>query len=347
MANSPTIANFGTYNTNNNDEPTTPVGTSADTAEDELESPSSPVAQADDNRTDHETTDMDVTMVQPREPEPATEAVGGASGEPSTDAVTTTQEEVGASAKDKDGFYSLRLTPLIDHSSSSSGLYFAPIIRRTRSSQVIRIGRYTEKNKAAAHAPQGSDAPIVFKSKVVSRTHALFQCNEDGQWFVKDCKSSSGTFLNHIRLSPASQESSLMPLIDGDIIQLGMDYRGGTEEVYRCVKMRCEFNKSWQRKVNQFNLEIHQKLKNLSLQQGQPEADDNPLSNALKSDELSECAICLLKLEPCQALFISPCSHSWHYKCIRPIIIKSYPQFYCPNCRSMCDLETDIEDEDE
>lgn len=251
---------------------------------------------------------------------------------------------------DKDGCYSVRLTPLIDHSSATSGLYFAPVIRKIKPSNNISIGRYTEKNKLAAHAPQGSSAPIVFKSKVVSRTHALFQCNEDGQWFLKDCKSSSGTFLNHIRLSPASLESTLMPLIDGDIIQLGMDYRGGIEEVYRCVKMRCEFNKSWQRKVNQFNLEIHQKLKNLHLGNGTGDSvDNNPIGDALNNaskDELSECAICLLKLEPCQALFISPCSHSWHYKCIRPIIIKSYPQFYCPNCRSMCDLETDIEDDD-
>lgn len=139
----------------------------------------------------------------------------------------------------------------------------------------------------------------------------------------------------------------MMPLLDGDIIQLGMDYRGGTEEVYRCVKMRCEFNKSWQRKVNQFNLEIHKKLKNLQIN-----SDDSPndktvtdpiTGSTTKVDDLSECAICLMKIEPCQALFISPCSHTWHYKCIRPIIIKSYPQFYCPNCRTMCDLETDLD----
>lgn len=241
-----------------------------------------------------------------------------------------------SSEMDKDGFFSVRLTPIIDYSSMGSGLYFGPLIRRVKPNNQIPIGRYTEKNKSAAHAPQGSSSPIVFKSKVVSRSHALFFCNEEGQWFVKDCKSSSGTFLNHIRLSKASEELTLMPLIDGDIIQLGMDYRGGTEEVYRCVKMRCEFNKSWQRKVNQFNLEIHKKLKTLAL---------NANENA--SEELSECAICLLKLEPCQALFISPCSHTWHYKCIRPLILRSYPQFYCPNCRSMCDLETDIEDFDE
>ena len=235
---------------------------------------------------------------------------------------------------DKDGNYSIRLTPLIDHSSLSLGLYFSPVIRKILPKLQISIGRYTEKNKAAAHAPQGSLAPIVFKSKVVSRTHALFQCNEDGQWFLKDCKLSLGTFLNHIRLSKAGEELMLMPLLDGDIIQLGMDYRGGTEEVYRCVKMRCEFNKLWQRKVNQFNLEIHKKMQSLSLLQNNNQADP------------TECAICLMRIEPCQAIFMSPCSHLWHYKCIRPIIIKLYPQFYCPNCRTMCDLETDIEDDD-
>lgn len=247
----------------------------------------------------------------------------------------------GPAGMDKDGCYSIRLTPLIDHSSSASGLYFAPVIRKIKPEKPISIGRYTDKNRAAAHAPQGSSSPIVFKSKVVSRTHALFQCNEEGQWFIKDCKSSSGTFLNHIRLSPASQELALTPLVDGDIVQLGMDYRGGTEEVYRCVKMRCEFNKSWQRKVNSFNLEIHSKLKNLALDNG------NLIPEPLITNNFSECAICLLTLDPCQALFISPCSHAWHYKCIRPIIIKSYPQFYCPNCRSMCDLESDIEDDDD
>lgn len=360
MSNSPTIANFNHYNIDNN-----------------LQSSNEPISPIVENHQNEEhleeTHDMDVTMVTPKENDnnvlnaTSSNDNGNVSANSSDPApiinnsnaldeltevitpeppITSTTEEESDSNKDKDGLYSVRLTPLIDHSSSNTGLYFAPIIRKTKSNLMITIGRYTEKNKAAAHAPQGSNAPIVFKSKVVSRTHASFQCNEEGQWFVKDCKSSSGTFLNHIRLSPASQESSLMPLVDGDIIQLGMDYRGGTEEVYRCVKMRCEFNKSWQRKVNQFNLQIHQKLKNLSLQQPNGEIS-NPINNALKNDELSECAICLLKLEPCQALFISPCSHSWHYKCIRPIIIKSYPQFYCPNCRSMCDLETDIEDDDD
>lgn len=335
MSNSPTLGNLNSYV----DEDINDANVTAfhDTLE---EPPEAATETADD-------------VLRPQ-PQPTATAVSSSSfnlvsSEPNSSSAQDTKQ-TSDEGKDKDGTFSVRLTPLIDHSSSSSGLYFSPIIRKIKPGAKVSIGRYTEKNKAAAHAAQGSSAPIVFKSKVVSRTHALLDCNEDGQWFLKDCKSSLGTFLNHIRLSPASQESSLMPVIDGDIIQLGMDYRGGTEEVYRCVKMRCEFNKSWQRKVNQFNLEIHKKFRNLSI------SDPNILANSGAgagnngepgSTDNSECAICLMKVEPCQALFISPCSHAWHYKCIRPIIIKSYPQFYCPNCRTMCDLETDLEDDDD
>lgn len=48
--------------------------------------------------------------------------------------------------------------------------------------------------------------------------------------------------------------------------------------------------------------------------------------------------------QPCQSLFIAPCSHTWHYKCIRPIIQSEYPAFLCPNCRAVADLEEDIEE---
>lgn len=326
MSNSPTIANLNHF-TNDTTVTEQPVANELPTTE-ALEDPSHPGYSAANSTGSIPRITRENTTVEASDVTRIAEA-DDAEALPSDDSKET-------DGKDKDGLFSVRLTPIIDHSASNTGLYFSPVIRRIEPKSLISIGRYTEKNKSAAHAPQGSLAPVVFKSKVVSRTHALFQCNEDGLWFLKDCKSSSGTFLNNIRLSQASQELTLWPLIDGDIVQLGLDYRGGTEEVYRCVKMRCEFNRSWQRKVNRFNLDIHKKMKNLGLE----------TKNEKGELEFSECAICLLKLEPCQALFISPCSHSWHYKCIRPIIIKSYPQFYCPNCRSMCDLETDIEDED-
>lgn len=231
---------------------------------------------------------------------------------------------------DSDGLYSIRLTPFIDHSSTTPALYFGPILRKTKPGARLSIGRYTEKVRETAYAPQGSDAGVVFKSKVVSRTHGEFYVDNYGNWYVKDLKSSSGTFLNHVRLSPAGIESADTPLQNGDILQLGMDFRGGIEDIFRCVKMRVEINKSWQRKANQFNKEAHQRLKTLAM---------------MNDSELSECAICLLKVRPCQAVFISPCSHCWHYKCIRPIVIKSYPQFLCPNCRETCDLEADLDED--
>ena len=58
------------------------------------------------------------------------------------------------------------------------------------------------------------------------------------------------------------------------------------------------------------------------------------------------CPVCAKTCKPCQSLFVAPCSHVWHYKCIRPILNdhKSWPQFLCPNCRAVTDLEADIED---
>lgn len=44
-------------------------------------------------------------------------------------------------------------------------------------------------------------------------------------------------------------------------------------------------------------------------------------------------------------MFVAPCSHVWHYKCIRPILNgPTWPNFLCPNCRAVADLEADVED---
>jgi pSer/pThr/pTyr-binding forkhead associated (FHA) protein len=112
--------------------------------------------------------------------------------------------------------------------------------------EVIKVGRYSERDSQpnqAANVP--SAAPVGFKSKVVSRRHCEFWCT-GGIWFIKDVKSSSGTFLNHIRLSPPGTESRPFPVKDGDIVQLGIDFKGGEEMIFRCVKIRVELNKGWQ-----------------------------------------------------------------------------------------------------
>jgi hypothetical protein len=108
---------------------------------------------------------------------------------------------------------------------------------------------------ATAHVPLvgggGGDllSPrAAFRSKVVSRSHAEIWCEPGGKFYIRDTASSSGTFLNHIRLSSPNVQSRPQLLKDGDVLQLGVDYQGGAEEMYRCVKMRVEVGREWQQR---------------------------------------------------------------------------------------------------
>ena len=137
--------------------------------------------------------------------------------------------------------------------SSRPSLHFIPLSRTLPSdSCVIRVGRYSERDGVpVANPTDPSDAPVGFKSKVVSRKHCelIFM---NGQWHIKDVGSSSGTFLNHMRLSQPNMTSKLYTVKDGDIVQLGIDFRGGEEMIFRCVRIRIECNRSWQRQPNEF-----------------------------------------------------------------------------------------------
>ncbi|GES88432.1 SMAD/FHA domain-containing protein [Rhizophagus clarus] len=212
---------------------------------------------------------------------------------------------------------------IVPHIEGPRSLHFDIIEREVAEGVVIKIGRFTDK----ANVPNR----VTFKSKVVSRGHAEIW-NEDGKFLIRDTKSSSGTFLNHNRLSAPGVESKPYPLKDGDIVQLGVDYQGGTEEIYRCVKMRVELNRSWQRQLNPFNLNA---LKNLKQLTG-PDAFKH---------QTTDCCICLCGIGPCQALFVAPCSHVFHYKCIRPLLVNHHPSLSCPICRSYADLEAPIDNQ--
>ena len=153
----------------------------------------------------------------------------------------------------QDQMPTIRLIPHQDHRSNRPSLAF-PATSRTLPHEdcVIRVGRYSERDTNPNPPPnQPSSAPVGFKSKVVSRRHCEFWCS-NGQWYIKDVKSSSGTFLNHIRLSQPSAESKPFPVNDGDVVQLGIDFRGGEEMIFRCVKIRVECNRAWQKSLNSF-----------------------------------------------------------------------------------------------
>lgn len=44
-----------------------------------------------------------------------------------------------------------------------------------------------------------------------------------------------------------------------------------------------------------------------------------------------------------QALFIAPCGHSFHYKCIRPLLMRLHPGWSCPLCRAFADLDDEVD----
>lgn len=129
-------------------------------------------------------------------------------------------------------------------------------------------------------------------------------------------------------------------------MQLGIDFKGGEEVIFRCVKIRVECNRGWQKSLNSFNTSAHKKLfKSAGLaKSGKPLRD----SDAMSVNSSSECSICLNPVAPCQALFVAPCSHVWHYKCVRNLIHgPNWPNFLCPNCRFVADLEADVEQPEE
>lgn len=153
----------------------------------------------------------------------------------------------------------IRLTPHQDPRATRPSLLFPPTSRTLPHEDcVIRVGRYSERDTNPNPPPSAtSSAPVGFKSKVVSRRHCEFWCS-NGQWYIKDVKSSSGTFLNHIRLSAPSVESRPFPVNDGDVVQLGIDFRGGEEMIFRCVKIRVECNRAWQKGLNNFKFVLNQ-----------------------------------------------------------------------------------------
>ena len=148
---------------------------------------------------------------------------------------------------------SIRFCAHQDPRAQRPSLVFSPMARiLPTGKEVIKVGRYSERDNQPPQATNTpSAAPVGFKSKVVSRRHCEFWC-AGGRWFIKDVKSSSGTFLNHIRLSSPGTESRPFPVNDGDIVQLGIDFKGGEEMIFRCVKIRVELNKGWQNGPSSF-----------------------------------------------------------------------------------------------
>lgn len=82
---------------------------------------------------------------------------------------------------------------------------------------VLRIGRQT--NAKTIPSPVNG----YFDSKVLSRQHAEIWADGQGKIYIRDIKSSNGTFVNGHRLSPENRESDPHELREHDNLELGID----------------------------------------------------------------------------------------------------------------------------
>ncbi|ORZ17068.1 hypothetical protein BCR42DRAFT_413852 [Absidia repens] len=308
--------------------------------------------------------------------------VTGTTGNPAT---TTVADTATTSANtEPNSTAHIRLLPNVELTSRC--FVFDITDRILTPTTLLKIGRYGERHSTSDR--------LAFKSKVVSRAHAEIWMGAGNKIYIRDIGSSSGTFINRIRLSRSHETSESIELRDGDIIQLGVDYQEGMDQMYRAVKIRLEINRD-NTKTSNFNRQafqrLHQHLLGFSpatsssavssnrinvgseqltlLDDGGRYNNTTGLSGQLTNDinhgcefkghtlleqrvssdshnnnpsSIQECCICLYAIAPLQALFIAPCSHVYHFKCLRPILFQHYPGFSCPLCRNYYDLESSV-----
>lgn len=82
-----------------------------------------------------------------------------------------------------------------------------------------------------------------FDSKVLSRQHAEIYADASGRIWIKDVKSSNGTFVNGERLSPENRESEPKELKQSDSLELGIDIVSEDQKtiVHHKVSAKVEF----------------------------------------------------------------------------------------------------------
>lgn len=230
--------------------------------------------------------------------------------------------------EEEDHSLNIIIYPYTDPVHDSPALNF-PVIRQNMvEGKVLKFGRKINKE-----SPE-DDCFVAFQSKVVSRNHAEIWY-KDGQLYFRDIGSSSGTFLNKLRLSPSGKESRPYPLRSGDVIQLGIDYHGKKEDIYRCIMMKIIIQGKDANIKRKANIErLNNAIKELIAAAAPNTKDEDQLSSV-------ECCICLNTLAPYQALFLAPCTHCFHYKCVHPLLGGGI-MFLCPLCRQVANLEATV-----
>lgn len=103
------------------------------------------------------------------------------------------------------------------HLLSQNGTFERKAIAVPYHPDALRIGRQTNQ-KTVPTSTNG-----YFDSKVLSRQHAEIFAERNGKIYIRDVKSSNGTFVNGTRLSAENRESEPHELQTGDHLELGID----------------------------------------------------------------------------------------------------------------------------
>ncbi|EPY52906.1 FHA domain-containing protein Far10 [Schizosaccharomyces cryophilus OY26] len=116
----------------------------------------------------------------------------------------------------------ITLTPLND-SFQTKKLVLSPSV-------TYKVGRHTNKSTAPA------SSNLYFNSKVLSRQHAEIWLEKDTLVvYVRDVKSSNGTFVNGNRLSSENKASAPCKLNSGDVLDFGVDIYNEEEIIHKKV----------------------------------------------------------------------------------------------------------------
>ncbi|KAF2489023.1 hypothetical protein BU16DRAFT_221132 [Lophium mytilinum] len=108
-------------------------------------------------------------------------------------------------------------SPAILHLIPMNGTFERKTITVPFFPDVLRIGRQTN-NKTIPTPLNG-----YFDSKVLSRQHAEIWADRNGKIWIRDVKSSNGTFVNGQRLSQENRDSDPHELREQDMLELGID----------------------------------------------------------------------------------------------------------------------------
>jgi hypothetical protein len=133
----------------------------------------------------------------------------------------------------------LDIFPVIDQDLTTV-LKFGRLVRAVASCGAVvhaACGRRLIGCGRGVRQPDASEAVeadfIGFNSKVVSRKHAEIWA-QDNEFYIKDTRSQSGTFLNAMRLSLPGEESKPFKIKNGDAVQFGVDRRGADDDNMKC-----------------------------------------------------------------------------------------------------------------